>query len=577
MCAIVGIYGENSSLSILDSMLEILKMRGLDCRYIKDFDIFKVGMNRLSINDVDGGIQPFSNKNTDIFVFFNGEIYNHKALRQELQKDGVVFFTSCDGEVLPHLYEKYGSDCFSLLDGMFAICVYEYKSKKIVLARDSMGEKPLYYYKNLNNFAFSSLISPLKKIVDASLNKEAIWDYFTFGFIPENNCIYNEICVVPRGGIIEFCDSEIKIKHFKPKVSKIDFNRDLVEITREIVTKSVQDRLLSDCKVGAFLSGGLDSSIVCALAKDSLEQSFNISFLDDFDPYCSFANEGEYAKEVAKFLGLSHTEVKVSSSEFLGSLNDFIDSIDQPFGVVSGIGVKIISKLAKSNGIKVLLSGDGADEFFGGYAWYPKLAFNDLRFITKDKPKGWHYYAYESEKVEFCGEFFAELFNDSYSSLEHFPYLDSREITPLDCINFDRNFYLKNEMMMKLDRMTMSEGVEGRACFVSPSIVEFSKNLSYETLLKHGTKWLLKEAFRDSLPLNIIEREKHGFNPPIDYWMQTSWKGLLNEILSPQNRLVKYGIIKNREEFFNVIKKRSRGGGNISFFVLILGLFLENN
>ncbi|MDA3968322.1 asparagine synthase (glutamine-hydrolyzing) [Helicobacter ibis] len=571
MCAIVGIYGENSNLSTLDSMLEALKNRGLDCRYKKDFGIFKAGMNRLSINDIEGGIQPFSNKNSDIFVFFNGEIYNHKALREDLQKDGIGFSTTCDGEVLPYLYEKYGSDCFSRLDGMFAICVYEAKSKKIILARDSMGEKPLYYYKDSAGFAFSSLIAPLKKIANVSLNKKAIWDYFTFGFIPESKCIYNEICVVPRGGVLEFCNGEIEIKHFSPKVSKIDFSKDLVTLTREIVSKSVEDRLLSDCKVGAFLSGGLDSSIVCVLARDKLEQSFNISFLDDFDPYCSFANEGEYAKEVAKFLGLNHTEVKVGSSEFLNVLDDFIDSIDQPFGVVSGIGVKIIARIAKEQGIKVLLSGDGADELFGGYAWYPKLCFNNPKFITKEKPKGWHYYAFESEKRAFCGEFF----DKPYSSLGHFPYLDFKEIAPLDCINFDREFYLKNEMMMKLDRMTMSEGVEGRACFVSPSIVKFCKDLSYEILLKNGTKWLLKEAFRDSLPLNIIEREKHGFNPPIDYWMQTSWKGLLDEVLSPQNSLVLNGIIKSREDFYSVIERRQVGFGNIGFFVLTLGMWLD--
>ncbi|PZT48649.1 asparagine synthase (glutamine-hydrolyzing) [Helicobacter valdiviensis] len=572
MCAIVGIYGENSSLSTLDSMLEALKMRGLDCRYIKDFGNFKAGMNRLSINDIEGGIQPFCNRHEDIFVFFNGEIYNHKDLRSELEREGIVFSSTCDGEVLPYLYEKYGRDCFSLLDGMFAICVYELKSNKIILARDSMGEKPLYYYKDSKNFAFGSLISSLRQIANVSLNKEAIWDYFTFGFIPENQCIYNEICVVPRGGILEFFDGGISITKFTPKVFIPNLSEDsLVSFAREVVTKSVRDRLLSDCRVGAFLSGGLDSSIVCALAKDSLYQSFNISFLDDFDPYCSFANEGEYAKEVAKFLGLSHTEVKVSSSDFLESLDNFIDSIDQPFGVVSGIGIKMIAKIAKEMGIKVLLSGDGADECFGGYAWYPKLAFNDPKFITKEKPKGWHYYAYESEKREFCGEFF----DKTYNSLRHFPYFDFREITPLDCINFDREFYLKNEMMMKLDRMTMSEGVEGRACFVSPLIVEFSKKLSYEILLKNGTKWLLKEAFKDCLPLRIIEREKHGFNPPIDYWMQTSWRGLLNEVLSPQNSLVKNGIIKSREDFYGVINKRQVGFGSIAFFVLILGKWLE--
>lgn len=518
-----------------------------------------------------------------IVVFFNGEIYNYPMLKKELEADNIMLQTHCDGEVLPHLYVKYGVHCFGKLDGMFGICIYDKNKQQILIARDIMGEKPLYYTITPSTFAFSTLISPLYS-QDSIINPRAIWDFLTFGFIPESQTIFTNIFALPRGSyaVYEISKANLKIHSFMQHVQKnfaIEFqNTDdsLLNTTRKIVQESVNDRLLSDVKIGAFLSGGLDSSIVASLAKQRCESldTFNIAFADNYDPYCGFADESEFAQIVAKHIDSNHHEVRVDSQSYQNCLHDFIASIDQPYGAVSGIGIKILSQKARELGIKVLLSGDGADEMFGGYTWYPKLQFNDPHYITKEKPKGWHYYAFESEKRAFLSKDFFCFENGHLESLHYFPASNSA----LDCIQFDRDFYLPFEMMVKLDRMTMSESVEGRACFVSPKIVTFTQQLDYQAILRHGTKWLLRESFRNLLPQIILNRKKHGFNPPIDYWLHTTWRPLLLDVFSQTSALNKLGILtQNAQDFFiPLFDSSERRFGNIAFFLIVLNLWLEN-
>lgn len=580
MCAIVGIYGE-SNIASLESILSLMQKRGPDGSYLFFEENFVAGMNRLSINDLYFGEQPFVNIDSSIVVLFNGEIYNYRELKKGLEQKGYIFKGHCDGEILPFMYEEYGVECFSFLDGMFGIMVYDKRCGKIILARDGVGEKPLYYAKCSRKFAFSTLIKPLKEYFGSfSLNPQALWDFFTFGFIPEPQSIYNEVKALKKGHYLVFDCQSLEYNEFEfwqktlQRFSPIcqDQNVDLVGITKEIVTKSIQGRLMSDVPIGAFLSGGLDSSIVATLAQQSLGNltTFNIAFLDNYDPYCGFADESEFAMLVAKNINSQHFTLKVDAKNYQNFLKSFIQDIDQPFGAISGIGVKMIARKARELGIKVLLSGDGADEYFGGYTWYPKLAFNDPKFITKEKPKGWHYYAFESEKKEFLNlDFFGDLDSRGY-----FPRGDS---SPIAFIDFDREFYLPNEMMTKLDRMCMSESIEGRAIFVSPSIASFTQQLSYETLLRNGEKWLLKEAFKSILPQEILQREKHGFNVPIDYWIKNDWFNLLREILSKDSALFHYGIIREDscEKFIKILYSNERRVGNVGFYLIVLGMWLE--
>ncbi|MCL9821299.1 asparagine synthase (glutamine-hydrolyzing) [Helicobacter sp. 14348-15] len=580
MCAIVGIYGE-SNITSLESILSLMQKRGPDGSYLFFEENFVAGMNRLSINDLYFGEQPFMNIDSSIVVLFNGEIYNYRELKKGLEQKGYSFKGHCDGEILPFLYEEYGVESFSFLDGMFGIMVYDKRHGKIILARDGVGEKPLYYAKCGRKFAFSTLIKPLKEYFGSfSLNPQALWDFFTFGFIPEPQSVYNEVKALKKGHYLVFDCQSLEYNEFEfwqktlQRFSPIcqDQNVDLVGITKEIVTKSIQGRLMSDVPIGAFLSGGLDSSIVATLAQQSLGNltTFNIAFLDNYDPYCGFADESSFAMLVAKNINSQHFTLKVDAKNYQNFLKSFIQDIDQPFGAISGIGVKMIARKARELGIKVLLSGDGADEYFGGYTWYPKLAFNDSKFITKEKPKGWHYYAFESEKKEFLNlDFFEDLDSRGY-----FPRGDS---SPITFIDFDREFYLPNEMMTKLDRMCMSESIEGRAIFVSPGIASFTQQLDYETLLRNGEKWLLKEAFKSILPQEILQREKHGFNVPIDYWIKNDWFNFLREILSKDSALFHYGIIREDscEKFIKILYSNERRVGNVGFYLIALGMWLE--
>ncbi len=573
MCAIAGVYCLGDF--CIDEMLKLMECRGPDAHYKITDNNFYAGMNRLCINDAQHGSQPFKNSDSSIIVFFNGEIYNHHNLRQKLDNT-IVFHGHCDGEVLPFLYEQYGTECFAYLDGMFGIAIYDKNKNKIILSRDMMGEKPLYFLHHAKTFAFCTLLKPLSTLISTTLNPRAIWDFFTFGFIPETQSIFNEIQALPKGCFLEFDIAHNKyiikdfskrtLEYFKPIV------KDYIQSTQEIVSCSIEDRLLSDEPVGAFLSGGLDSSIVAALAAQKMPylHTFNISFVDNDDPYCGFADESPFACMLAKHIGSLHHELKITAFDFLEYLPLFIKSIDQPFGAISGIGVKMIAQRARELGIKVLLSGDGADELFGGYEWYPRLCFNDATAITEQKPKGWHYYGFEEEKRALL----SRDFFDGCTSLGYFPDGDS---TPLTFIEFDRVFYLPYEMMSKLDRMCMSESVEGRACFVSPRIVSFVQDLGYETLLQHGQKWLLKEAFKKIVPMKILERKKHGFNAPVDYWLRNDWLYLLQDALSPSSALSTKGLLNAGAEKFmmQLLASTYKRTGNIAFFLVVLNLWLE--
>lgn len=584
MCAIAGVVVDKCIASlqeIVQQMLQVMQKRGPDSTHFyaneNTKNNFFGGMNRLSINDMENGEQPFFNKDKSIIVLFNGEIYNYLELKQELQCDGVEFSSNCDGEILPYLYDKYGTEFFARLDGMFGICIYDNRNHKIILGRDIIGEKPLYYCKDKSGFYFATLTKALKSVCQVSLNYKAIWDFLTFGFVVEPMSVYNEIYALPKGSFLSLdCSSlEYTITSFKKVCLEFfkEDSKDLIEHTKEIITKNIYDRLLSDVGVGAFLSGGLDSSIVVALASEKIRnlKTFNIAFLDDCDPYCGFANESRFAKIVAERFGVEHYEIGVGAKDYQQELMQFIENIDMPFGAVSGIGVYIVAKKANALGLKVLLSGDGADEYFGGYGWYPKLRFNNMQYITEEKPKGWHYYAFESEKRAILSK---DLFANNLDSRIYFPKIDSN---PLEFINFDRDIYLSGEMMVKLDRMCMGASVEGRACFVSPRIASFTQNIPYDVLLKNGEKWLLKEAFNGILPKEILTREKHGFNAPIDYWIKNDWRWLLQEVFSANSALNKLGILESGVEkyFINLLDRNDRRIGNVAFYLIVLNLWLQ--
>jgi asparagine synthase (glutamine-hydrolysing) len=609
MCGIAGFFhNKSNNRAELALMLDSLKHRGPDQQFEYHNNNFSMGMTRLSINDLFNGAQPFYSNKKTIAVIYNGEIYNYRSLRKDLELRGKKFVTNTDGEVIAHLYDVFGESALGYLDGMFAVAIWDLNTHTLVLGRDFPGEKPLYYYNDSHAFAFASEIKALRSLpfVKLTLNRQAIWDFPTFLWVPESNTVFNQILAVPAGHILTISDSGVKVKRYKYMLNS-DIPEDMtdkqaVELTRSIVEQSINDRLLSDVPVGSFLSGGLDSSIVATIASKKLDQldTFTVAFDNIDDPYHGKADESISAIETSKIIGSRHHTVKVNSSSLRHSLDDFCKYGDQPFSVSSGLGILAIAHAASQSGIKVLLTGDGADECFGGYSWYEHLAtlknknnlyddsqisfqsvgysVNDrLELISKMNPQqrawAWHYYAHENEKIDlFSNDWSEDLLNSNY----HFSSLN-KDSTNLDYIKHDRDFYFPNEMLTKVDRMLMAYSVEGRTPFAARSVQQLANHLSIKQMVsKDNLKWVLRKAFEDILPMDVINRPKHGFNIPIDYWLNNEWSDMVEEAFVEGSMLHNYGII-NRDSYsvaLRLLSDENRLNGHTIFSMIMLNKWL---
>ena len=610
MCGIAGILSEERlKRDQLSVMLKKLSHRGPDETTIWGESEYLAGMRRLSINDIEGGSQPLFNSNKNLVLFYNGEIYNYPSLRKELEADGIIFNTNCDGEVISHLYEKYGEKFLSLLDGMFAISIWDTKEKTLLLARDYPGEKPLYYSKLDNGgIAFSSEIESLSgcNLIDKNFDSQSIWDFPTFLWIPEPNTIYKKIKALMPGQYLKVnLEGRFEFKNFKSEIKAPNIfhlnQKEKIDFVRDVVEESIRSRLLSDVPIGSFLSGGLDSSIITSVASKYVNnlKTFCIGFKDKYDPYHGNSDESEDAAMYAAELGIEHFNIKIDAQDFRNNLPQLIKHAGQPYAVSSGLGILSISKLAKELGVKVLLSGDGADEAFGGYSWYKSLQniskmskdFNEKAFrfydlndeisekqrrISKYKlsERQWslHYYGSENEK--------SDLFSEKFKGDSSLRYFDHQSFDqPLDYLNHDRDFYFPNEMLSKVDRFTMANSVEGRAPFAAPNVQLLAKQLKWDDLYKDKTlKWILRKAFDDNLPRHIIKRKKHGFNVPIDFWLKHQWNDLLEDTFSANSKLMRLGYIdkNSRLNALKLLNDPQKVSGHIILCYIMLNIWLEN-
>jgi len=610
LCGIIGFYNKKikNKKEILFNMIETIQHRGPD-----NFGFFEdtlcLANARLSIHDISNGNQPFISNSQNSIIVYNGEIYNYKLLKQDLKIKGYKFYTDNDGEILANLYEEYSYEMFNKIDGMFAIAIYDKKEDKLILGRDEAGEKPLYYYFDNNTFVFASEIKAILKYpnIDKSLNYQAIYDIPTFLWVPEPNTIIKNVKVLKPQNYLIYKNNNIEIHNYKNDFSNLYSNfsiPDLIDLTREKVINSIKTRLSADVKIGTFLSGGLDSSIVSSIAAKEIKNlnSFSMQFDNKInDSYTNHLDETEYARIVANKYNINHHIVKVNHQNFLDSLDKFIYYSDQPFAVSSAMGVMMLSEYAKNKDIKVLLSGDGADELFGGYSWYSYLKSKNIKnrhtsfnssFLNTNKPisekldiinslKGprkawaWHYYASEEDKKIL---FDNELTNNTLSSIRFFIDYKNKSWKEEDFIKHDRNFYMVNEMLTKVDRMCMANSIESRAPFVSKEIMNLVSNLSYNQLIYNGElKYLLKKAFEGILPNNIIYREKHGFNVPIDAWLKNEWSFLVEEAFCSSSMLFKYGLI-NTNSYKNALKlinDKNRFNGHTIFSFIIIEKWLK--
>jgi asparagine synthase (glutamine-hydrolysing) len=618
MCGIAGFRTRRpADPPVVHAMTEALRHRGPDeagfySSAHGDGPFYAGGMRRLSINDVAEGHQPLFNMARSVALLYNGEIYNYPELRKELEGKGYRFRTHSDGEVICHLYDEMGESLFERLDGMFAVALWDEPRRRLILARDQAGEKPLYYADlGGGDVAFASELPALKRFpgIDLRLDPQALWDFPTFLWVPEPATIYRGVSAVPHGHRLVAEAGGLRLEaipnRFNPDpLPKAD--AEVVAETRRVVTQAVESRLLSDVPVGAFLSSGLDSSIVATLARHALGRltTFSIGFEDVDDPYHGRADESVAAAAYARRLGTEHHVIRVNAGMFRDDLATLCRHAGQPFAVSSGLGILAVARRARECGVKVLLSGDGADECFGGYSWYSYLSgpggmpggaapsvpvsFQNfgvplserLALLATRSPQerawGWHYYAAESEKARL---FASEPFAGVGTSLRHFAAFNpAGDWKPEEFIAHDRSFYLPFEMMVKLDRMSMAMSVEGRAPFVAPSVLAHAGKLRYRHMVRGDTlKWALREAFADLLPPEVTARAKHGFNVPIDHWLKREWRGLLDHTLSSDSALAQAGLLgaEAAATAETMLHDSRRLNGHTLFCLVMLNLWLE--
>lgn len=629
MCGIAGYVNFDFSEpepELLQKMMDAMALRGPDGHDI--YVNYNTGLahTRLSIIDLETGGQPLCNEDGTLWIVFNGEIFNYRALRKVLEERGHQFRTQSDTEVILHLYEECGSAFLQHLDGFFAFALYDTKLGIMLLARDRMGIKPLYYYRDAAHFAFASSINALKQLpfVKQHIDEQALWDYLSLQYVPTGT-IYTHISQLAPGYALSF-HSEGPRRHFqKRQYWKPDFTRktaqpyeDACKGLREAMTASVRDRLISDVPLGVFLSGGLDSAIIAGLAAEQIEgplKCFTIGFEEQsYDERESAAATAAHIRQFARY-GFEHRVKTVNPCDF-ESLEFLVKQFGEPFADASMLPTYLLSRFARGE-VKVALSGDGADELFGGYERYLAMRYlgkfdflpeavrrplfrmaaamipnignerqkwaRSRRFLHGAAASGAERYlgilsrVDEKLKHRVCGKFFRhvkptlETFNSEFYK-NSFSANPSERVSEVDIIS-----YLREDILKKVDVASMSASLEVRSPFLDFKIAELSALYPYEYKEKDGVrKRILTDAFAKYLPQGLAQRPKRGFGVPLASWFRNEWRELLRERLL-DGVCVKEQIF-NQAELEHILNAHSCGRADYSYFLfsaLVLELFLK--
>ncbi len=605
MCGIVGIVSGKQEEKTLENMLEIQAYRGPDdmgvwVEKVKD-KFVHLGHNRLSILDLSPlGHQPMVSDCGDFIIVYNGEVYNFKSIRKELQELGVKFKSNSDTEVILYAFREWGIDCVEKFIGMFAIAILDKKSTKLTLIRDRAGVKPLYYYFYDNTFLFSSELKSFYQHPNfkKELNKSILPYYFQFGYIPAPHTIFKNCYKLEPGSYLEY-----DIKHLTFDIKKywdIDdyyqkekFDANEKEILKElenILEDAVNLRMIADVPVGIFLSGGYDSSLVTALLSKDRERKLH-TFTIGFDD--KKYNEATHAKMIANYLGTKHTEYYVSIKEMLDKVEELPFYYDEPFGDSSAIPTMIVSKLAKKD-VSVALSADGGDETFCGYSKYfflekfssifsnnfKKLIiqnslnlFNDtqIEWINNLLPRNLRQTNIKDKYNKFKRAVNANDLEEMFINASS--YVDKKEIEQFLKINATKSLYKKfkidkntnfldnmmridyktfmvDDVLTKVDRATMSVSLEGREPLLDHRIVEFMARVPISLKYKDKKgKYLSRQILYKYIPKELIDKPKAGFQIPLFEWLQNELKPLVNRYID---------VSKLDEEIFNPIEVKKR-------------------
>lgn len=590
MCGICGIYllesGAVADRALLERMNRTMIHRGPDDEGYHVSGPVGIAMRRLSIIDLQSGYQPICNEDKTLWIVFNGEIYNYPELRSELTAKGHVFRSRSDTEVIVHLYEEMGDDCVSRLNGMFAFAIWDSVRRRMFIARDRLGIKPLFYaYEPGVGLYFGS---EMKALLQAPIPRkpdyQALYDYLSLMYVPTPATAFEAIKKLPPGHTLACGPEGLTMRQYwdipLPRGGEEDSGgRAYEEEILHLVETAVRRQMISDVPIGALLSGGLDSTTVAAVMARKLGMPLN-TFTIGFDR--KSYDESEEARLVAQTLGTNHIERTVFP-DMIQSIPELLTSFDEPFSDYSAIPTFLVSKLAAEH-VKVVLTGDGGDEVFAGYpthvayrvsrlfrlipGWIRKniitpavmalptsmervsFDYKAKRFVTgADLPLEQGHYWWkvifnEQEKGLLCSkDFLASNFEDSFHAFDkHFRACSHAH--PLNRLLYvDAKTFLLDDNLTKVDRMTMANSLEARVPLLDHEIVERVAQIPpHEKSRGLQTKRLLRRAARGLLPPEIRKGTKKGFTPPLPYWIRDELKGFLTERFS-EERLSAGGIL----------------------------------
>ncbi len=605
MCGITGVVSLNSDQSVLETISAAtiaLEKRGPDAEgYFSEFNI-ALGHRRLSIIDTDNSAnQPMFDSTERFVIVFNGEFYNYKVYREMLESKGVIFKTNSDTEVLLQLYISEKEKCLEKINGLFALAIFDKVEKSLFIARDRIGIKPLVYTFQENFFAFASELKALVKYpMQRSLDKVSMFNYLQLNYIPAPNTIFENVHKLEPGqylkinNIFDLQEKErTPVNYYsipKPKFTHEDLNPLSYETAKtnfmELLKESVQRRMVSDVPLGAFLSGGIDSSVICALASrySSKLKTFSIGFKDH-----PFFDETDYAEEVAEKFKTDHTTFKLTNQDLLDHVEEALDYIDEPFADSSAINMFILSKKTRKE-IKVALSGDGADEMFAGYNKHaaefkarnpgnsekiavtlapllnplPKNRDSKIWNVNRQlqrfamgmklsaKERYWQWTTFRNEETanyllhESDIEKIHRLTDGAYDykkRKERILKSISKNGTLNEALYTDMQLVLPNDMLFKVDHMSMANGLEVRTPFLDHNLVNFAFEIPVQFKINQNIrKKIVQDSFRTILPERLYNRSKKGFEIPVTSWLKGELNHLITADYFSQSYIVEQGL-----------------------------------
>ncbi|MCT7460913.1 asparagine synthase (glutamine-hydrolyzing) [Aliarcobacter cryaerophilus] len=628
MCGIVGFIEKNKNINTLNDMLKIQSYRGPDDSgvYFHDKSGIHFGHNRLSIQDLSShGHQPFVSDCENYVIVFNGEVYNFKIIKTELQNLGYNFISNSDTEVMLYSYKEWGIKCIDKFVGMFAFAILDKVEDKLVLVRDRAGVKPLYYYIYEDQFMFSSEIKSFHKHpkFKKEQNLEVLPYFFQFGYIPAPYTIFQNCFKLEAGHYMELEINSLEFEitkywdvndfYLQEKFTKSE--DDILKDIEKILDDAIDLRMVSDVPVGVFLSGGYDSSLVAsilAIKQGKKINTFTIGF--DDEKY----NEAKHAKTIAEYLGTNHTEYYMKNSDMLDLVESLPFYYDEPFGDSSALPTMIVSKLARQS-VTVALSSDGGDEAFCGYSKYFFLnkfqnifsngfkrevlkvglnlfSANSIEYINKKLPKNLKQTNIKDKYTKFQRAINSSSLEEMFENASS--YVDKNEIArflkvsknkelfkkwekigSLEFLNqmmaVDYKLFMNDDVLTKVDRATMSVSLEGREPLLDHLIIEYMARVPLDIKYKNKQgKYLLRQVLYKYLPKEIVDKPKSGFQIPLNEWLRGELKPLVLKYLD---------VSRMDESIFNIeeimqLKKRFFAGvdiGTTIWFILMYQMWKE--